>query len=189
MNIFILSQDPVEAAQMQCDKHCIKMVLELYQQLGAAVIRHGASEREMPLTKSGTPLKATHVNHPCTIWCGNSKTNFDWAAQHATALYEEYNYRYGKQHFCSTGIKQLSAMSHYIPDGNLEPFAKAMPDIYKFDCAIASYRNYYFWDKRLNIKCEWKKKRSEPKWWKEMYEQTLQNDKYRQNSRMVSSGH
>jgi hypothetical protein len=28
MNIFVLSTDPVEAAQMQCDKHVVKMVLD-----------------------------------------------------------------------------------------------------------------------------------------------------------------
>ena len=31
MNIFILDRDPVLAAQYQCDKHVVKMVLETAQ--------------------------------------------------------------------------------------------------------------------------------------------------------------
>ena len=31
MNIFILSEDPIEAAKMQCDKHVVKMVVETAQ--------------------------------------------------------------------------------------------------------------------------------------------------------------
>ena len=55
MNIFVLHEDPTIAATMYCDKHVPKMVVELYQQLGSAVIRHGATPDVMPLTKKGTP--------------------------------------------------------------------------------------------------------------------------------------
>ena len=51
MNIFVLDKDPVKAAQMHCDKHCVKMVLELYQQLGSALRRHGATDGMMPKTQ------------------------------------------------------------------------------------------------------------------------------------------
>jgi antirestriction protein len=43
MNIFVLSNDPKIAAQDHCDKHCVKMVLELYRQLGSAVRRQRAN--------------------------------------------------------------------------------------------------------------------------------------------------
>ena len=36
MNIFALSSDPFEAAQMLCDKHCIKMIVETAQLLSTA---------------------------------------------------------------------------------------------------------------------------------------------------------
>ena len=36
MNIFVLDTDPVEAAQLQCDKHVVKMVLESAQMLSTA---------------------------------------------------------------------------------------------------------------------------------------------------------
>ena len=36
MNVFILSKDPIEAAQQQCDKHVPKMVVESGQMLSTA---------------------------------------------------------------------------------------------------------------------------------------------------------
>jgi hypothetical protein len=33
MNIFVLSDDPVQAAQDQCDKHVVKMIVESAQML------------------------------------------------------------------------------------------------------------------------------------------------------------
>ena len=99
MNIFILHFNPVIAARMYCDKHSPKMVVELLQQLGSAVIRHGATPDMMPLTKKGTPLKGGYHHHPCTRWCGDSRANFVWAAFHAIELCEEYTRRFGKTHF------------------------------------------------------------------------------------------
>ena len=36
MNIFFLSQDPIEAAQMMVDRHVVKMILESAQLLSTA---------------------------------------------------------------------------------------------------------------------------------------------------------
>ena len=33
MNLFILDNDPIKAAQLQCDKHVVKMILESAQML------------------------------------------------------------------------------------------------------------------------------------------------------------
>ena len=68
MNIFVLSEDPTEAARMMCDKHIPKMVVETMQMLGSAVIRHGAQPDDMPLTSKGTPLKGGYHFHPCSRW-------------------------------------------------------------------------------------------------------------------------
>ena len=48
MNIFVLDQDPIVAAQMHVDKHCVKMILELTQQLTSAVRKHGATDKDVP---------------------------------------------------------------------------------------------------------------------------------------------
>jgi hypothetical protein len=49
-----------------------------------------------------------------------------------------------------------------IPVGKLTKFAVAMPDQYKVECPIESYRNYYKGEKAYFAK--WKK-REVPEWW------------------------
>ena len=166
MNIFVLDDDPVIAAQAHCDKHCVKMVTELYQQLGSALRRYGATDEQMPLTSKGTPLRGGYRNHPCTKWCGESRSNFEWASEHAIGLAREYTFRYGKTHACEAGIRRMTEMSDMINSGSMTRFAQAMPDEYKNSASdVQAYRDYYWFDKRKNIQCEWNKTRSAPKWW------------------------
>jgi intergrase/recombinase len=85
MNIFVLSEDPVEAAQMQCDKHVVKMVIESGQILATVrrvldgyiskslTVKGGIITRYI-LDGAGDFLpKATHVNHPCVKWARGIK--------------------------------------------------------------------------------------------------------------------
>ena len=148
MNIFILSTDPIEAAQQYCDKHIVKMVVELYQQMWSAVLRHGATPEDMPLTAKGTPLKGGHKNHPCTRWVGDTKKNYEWAAHHALELCNEYTNRYKKIHSCQKGIESLCKMIDLIPNGEQTPFAQAMPEEYKKIDPVHQYRTYYLKDKK-----------------------------------------
>ena len=175
MNIFVLDQDPTVSAQQYCDKHVPKMVVELLQQLGSAVIRHGAKPEQMPLTKKGTPLKGGYHNHPCTRWVGDSRANYMWAIDHAQELCREYTRRFDKTHFCEAGIRHLRYMSKRIPEGNITPFALAMPDDYRpenvdsediiyhatGDTAVQAYRDYYH-SKQF---AQWNKGTDAPSWW------------------------
>jgi hypothetical protein len=163
MNIFVLDYDPVTAAEMYCDKHVPKMVVELYQQLGSAQRRHGATDDMMPLTSKGTPLKGGYHNHPCTLWCGESYNNYLWAALHAITLCNEYSFRYNKKHACHEGIRQLYKMADNIPGYWSTPFAQAMPDEYHNSNAVLAYRTYYKNDKVRFAK--WEKGRKQPYWW------------------------
>ena len=48
MNIFILDNDPVIAAQMQCDKHVVIMIVESGQMLSTVHrMRDGKMERRL----------------------------------------------------------------------------------------------------------------------------------------------
>jgi hypothetical protein len=163
MNIFILDENPIKAAEYHCDKHVVKMILELFQQMGSAVIRHGATPNQMPLTSKGTPLKGGYHNHPCTRWCGNSRINFMWAQTHAIALCEEYTKRYNKIHSCENGIKHLGSMQHMINGESITPFALAMPEQYKSHDPVYSYRQYYIHEKKNFAK--WNKLNNVPDWW------------------------
>ena len=184
MNIFVLDNDPTIAATMMCDKHIPKMALESAQMMAQALRRHGATDEQMPLTKSGTPYKGGHPHHPCTVWAGDSRANFYWLADHALALCEEYTTRFGKTHACEQPIKQMNDMSYRIrpTDGSivvvtsgnvrvLTPFALAMPDEFKVDIvgrlwdetdAVKAYRRYY----HSKTFAKWEKGTPAPTWWR-----------------------
>ena len=80
MNIFVLHENAFTSANMMCDKHIPKMVVETAQMMASALRRHGATDEQMPLTKSGTPYKGGYAHHPCTVWAGDSVGNFQWLA-------------------------------------------------------------------------------------------------------------
>jgi len=168
MNIFVLDRNPASAAQMYCDKHVPKMVVELFQILGSAQRRHGTPDEAMPLTANKTPLKGGYHNHPCTRWAGDTFYNYGWAAAHAVALCMEYSLRFSKIHACQEGIMQLRTMAGNIPNWFETPFAQAMPDKYKKPCAIEAYRDFYWNEKRKFAK--WEKGREVPVWWYDLEE-------------------
>ena len=131
MNIFVLDDNPIKAAAAMDCVRVPKMVTESAQMMASALRRHGATDEDMPLTKSGSPYKGGYARHPCTLWAGDSDTNFKWLAHHAEALLDEYYHRFGKVHACHNPIYQMSSMSKMIPEGDLTPFALAMPDEYR----------------------------------------------------------
>ena len=86
MNIFVVNEDPSEAAVSLCDKHVPKMIVETTQMLVSALRRHGAGDEQVPLTKSGTPHKGGYRHHPATVWTGDSRGNAEWLLEHGFAL-------------------------------------------------------------------------------------------------------
>jgi hypothetical protein len=156
MNIFVLDADVKKAAQYHVDKHCIKMILETTQLLNNALITYD---------KSYVPVyRQTHKNHPASIWASQSRENFGWLLNLGLALCEEYTYRYSKTHKCQSILSNFysDASKLSIPNIGLAPFVKCMPDQYKVDDPVQSYRNYYKGDKAYIAK--WTK-RNVPDWW------------------------
>ena len=143
MNIFVLDLDPQVAARMHCDKHIPKMCVEAAQMMASALRRHGATDEQMPLTKSGTPYKGGYHHHPCTVWAGESQENWMSLAHHAMQLCEEYYKRFNKMHACTDPIYHMIGLQKIIPNTELTPFAQAMPDEYKDDDPVVAYRAYY----------------------------------------------
>ena len=153
MNIFVVDKNPVIAAQMLCDKHVVKMVLETAQMLCTVAHRHGYSKAR---------YKKTHQHHPCTVWAGDSQSNYNWLTRHGLALCAEYTKRYEKRHK-SQDIIEWCQRNVTIPDQGLTPFKMAMPDKYKQSNITEAYRNYYRGEKAKIAK--WK--HGSPRWWKE----------------------
>jgi len=168
MNIFVLDENPITAARMMCDKHIPKMVVESAQMMASVVIRWGATEEQMPLTKAGQPYKGGYANHPCTVWAGDSFGNFSWLHDHAMALCVEYKSRFGKEHACAEPIAQLWHISPYLGSTGAfnssvtkTPFALAMPDEFKQEDAVQAYRAYY----HSKTFAKWEKGTDAPHWW------------------------
>ena len=107
------------------------------------------------------PYKLTHKNHPCVKWCCQSYGNFKWLLYHAYALALEYKHRYNKIHKCLGVIEKCK--NFLFDDIGFTKPALAMPDVYKLNCPIASYRNYYIKNKLNSIQCNWTK-REVPSW-------------------------
>jgi len=178
MNIFILDNDPVIAAQMQCDKHVVKMIVESAQMLSTVHrMLDGVMERRP--SKSGSMIqyfyldddrenilyKACHFNHPSTIWTRESIDNYIWHYKHFIALCDEYTYRYGKIHATDTKLrKALAVLPNNIPTCKMTPFKLAMasfPECITED-PVESYRNFYE-TKQSRFKMDWTK-RQVPEW-------------------------
>tara|TARA_Y100001938_G_scaffold136531_1_gene199545 strand:+ start:2345 stop:2893 length:549 start_codon:yes stop_codon:yes gene_type:complete len=179
MNIFVLNENPDIAAQMHCDKHVPKMIVESAQMLSTAhrlldgeeyiapsksgkrMVKH---YRMMHPTMENTLYKAVHTKHPCTIWTMENINNYIWHYYLFKFLAKEFEYRFGKWHASWEKLKHvLGATPRNIKDGTRTPFALAMPDQYKVDDAVQSYHNYYMGDKARFAK--WEKGRPVPSWW------------------------
>lgn len=162
MNIFYLHNDPFLAAQMHCNKHVVKMIVETAQLLSTAHrINDGHEVTE--LTQNGRRIKryrlsddrdnvlykSTHPNHPSAQWCRESADNYQWLYTLFLALLQEYKVRYNKDHACVKLVRPLRKVPDRI---NMKPFTEpppAMPDYCKVKGnSVQSYRNYYVNEKK-----------------------------------------
>jgi len=172
MNIFVLDENPVVAAQMMCDKHIPKMIVESAQMMASALRRHGATDEVMPLNQAGRPYKGGYHRHPCTVWTGETVVNYLWLYHHAYGLCVEYRKRFNRKHACEDKIILMvepRALT-LLPLGGQTPYARAFnkeqyPQLYDEEAytTVAAYRAYYLLDKARFA--EWNKGTPAPNWW------------------------
>ena len=180
MNVFVLDNDPVKAAQLQCDKHVVKMIVESAQMLstvhrmldGVETRRPSQSGKTqskywvLPDDRENLLYKAVHMHHPCTIWTAQSNNNYNWHYVHFVALCNEYTYRYGKVHSTDTLLrKALMNLPTNLPIGYKTQFPLAMkdfPECIDYNDVVGSYRKFYQ-TKQDRFKMVWSK-RSVPEW-------------------------
>jgi len=180
MNIFVLDKDPEIAAQLQCDKHVVKMIVESAQMLSTAHRMLDGVATKRP-SKSGKTMvkyyelddyeaeliyyKAVHFNHPCSIWCRETDSNYRWLWQHMYSLCQEYTHRYGKMHKSESVLWPLQSLPFNIKKGPITPFALAMksnPECINKNDPVKSYRSFYQ-TKQTRFKMVWTK-RDVPNW-------------------------
>jgi len=156
MNIFVLDKDLKKCAEYHNDKHVVKMILEQNQILCSV---HHVMGSDLNIR-----YRLTHKNHPCSIWARECLENYIWLCDFTLELCKEYSYRYGKRHKSQDVVEWAILNTPNLKSlGRLTDFALAMPNEYKTDCAVESYRNYYINDKQHLA--SWKN-REKPFWFK-----------------------
>jgi len=163
VNIFYLDRSPVVAAQMMCDKHVVKMILESAQMLSTA---HRVCNGDDYADSAGL-YKMAHKNHPSTIWVRSSPDHYAWLYNHMLALMQEYTFRYGKHHATERLIEPLRLAPTKLSLEEWVEFVdppQCMPDELKGADTVLAYQTYYIVEK--SGFATWKK-RSIPKWWKD----------------------
>jgi len=160
MNIFFLDKRPDDAAEMHCDKHCVKMILEYSQMLSTA---HRVLDGE---GVHPDLYKIAHKNHPSTIWTRSSKQHYDWLFRLFRMLSAEYSIRYSNGKFKvhkswdKLGKILETAPKNIEDNGWIDP-PQCMPDSCKDDDVVRAYRNYYIQEKSSFAKWNYSMK---PKW-------------------------
>ena len=174
------------AAQLQCDKHVVKMIVESAQMLSTAhrmldgkiVMKPSRSGKRMikyyDLYEGADDLEAemlyysaVHHGHPCTKWTMESSENYRWHHKHFVALCDEYTHRYGKTHKTDRLLRSpLWTLPRNITEGSLTPFALAMsanPECMFPNDPVKSYKLYYH-TKQDRFAMVWTN-RETPEWW------------------------
>lgn len=174
MNIFILSENPIDAAQMLHNRHVVKMILESAQMISCTIrakpngekffndwshiIKQEIDEPDFVIETIHSLLKITHQNHPANVWLREKPENFYWLTRHLSALLDEYFFRFEKIHeyrqnatlylLFAKKCMEIEYGSDISDWPKPSDFELCMPTCYKSPhSATQSYQNYYIREK------------------------------------------
>ena len=157
MNLFALDTNPEVAAQYHCDSHTVKMVLESAQILSTVGHKYGLTP----------PYRATHRSHPAVLWSGENNSNLLWTIDLFKFLLKEYKFRYNKIHASTVVYNWINGniieLFEKMPLGQMTDFVQCMPEQYRSNNPVESYRQYYINEKASFAK--WQHGRGKPSWW------------------------
>lgn len=187
MNLFLIGYTAKDVASNHCDKHVIKMILEIAQLLYTAW--WCSRPKVMQNVVHPKPYRATHKNHPTAIWVRAHPNHYHFAAMVGLELCREYTRRYGKVHKTQQHIERLAQMgaAPSVEETYTPPVHKCattgLPEgVHFFHCAVAdelfpqcarytdgqlnaveTYRAYY---KTKGWKMKWNRgKEQSPTWY------------------------
>ena len=143
MNIFFLDPDPDTCAQLHCDKHNVKMILEYAQLLSTA--HHVIDGDDAP---PGI-YKVTHRNHPSAVWVRESIQHYRWLHKLLDACCLDYTRRYQRTHKVERSglLFTLGPAPRNLDNHGWQDPPQCMPDEYKAPSAVSAYHSYYRGDK------------------------------------------
>jgi hypothetical protein len=149
MNLFILDVNVKQAAMYHCDKHVIKMILEVTQLLYSVhhllqpdqhwiqTWRRDMRERHSTTSDYHTvdlpkkeiyPYKLTHQQHPCAIWLRTSPANYNFGCDLGLALCDEYRYRFTEDKKDNKPVREHQCRRHLLwLSQNLPPYPETSP--------------------------------------------------------------
>ena len=180
MNIFYLDECPVKSAEMMCNRHMSKMVVESAQMLSTAHrMLDGIMEKRPSISgkrmvpyyklddwREEVMYNAVHFNHPCNVWIRDTSENYFWLYDHFIALGDEFTRRYGKKHMT---IEKLGNVLRELPKNlkgaSITEPALAMtarPECIVEGNPVKSYQNFYI-TKQERFKMEWPEGK-QPEW-------------------------
>tara|TARA_R110000824_G_scaffold148878_1_gene318827 strand:- start:612 stop:1139 length:528 start_codon:yes stop_codon:yes gene_type:complete len=145
MNIFYLHPNAQVCAEMHCDAHVVKMLLEYAQLLSTA---HRELDGDKYADDTGL-YKATHKNHPSAVWVRKSRSNYRWVHSLLLGVCEQYTQRYGRVHKTQSSgvVEALSRCPIHLSIGYFTAPPLCMPDEYKAVDVVDAYRDYYIGEK------------------------------------------
>ena len=161
MNIFYLDPRPDTAAEMHCDKHVVKMIIEYGQLLSTAHRVLDGDDAHPDL------YKIAHKNHPSTIWTRSSSQHYDWLFRLFRMVSAENSRHDSKDTFkVHTTWNKLGKLLENLPknikDNGWTNPPQCMPDYCKKPDTVDAYRNYYLQEKAGFAKWNYT---NQPKWW------------------------
>ena len=148
MNIFAIEGDVetgeidwVKSAQSQDNLRVVKMILESCQILSTVLNEQGLD----------APYRSFNPKHPSCLWAAESAANFMNLALHCEAMITEYSQRFGKIHKCAAVLNKIVSMfdADLFPTTKCTPLRLAMPDEFRSDNPVVSYRKFYASKPRL----------------------------------------
>ena len=147
MVVYFLDNDPKKAAICLCDGHIQTSLLSLVGTFKNIV------DDKFP--------KTNNVNYSIIQWTMESKENCNWLMSYTEELGKEYKKRFKKENACIKIINNVKLPT--LPDRKLTPFPLVLPDKYKLEDPIESYREYYICEK--SKKAVWERGTNPPDWY------------------------
>jgi len=143
MNIFAIEGtssriDWKKSARSLDNYRVVKMILESCQMLCTTL--------NLLYDDKVTPYRNAHKNHPSTKWVRESSANFLCLVEHTEAMIAEYKERFtGKTHKCEAVLEKCVKLfrPELFPSNKGTPLPLCMPDEFKTDKIVESYRNFY----------------------------------------------
>ncbi len=147
MNLFILDEDPVIAASLNCDIHVNKIILEAASCMCAAHWEYGFPyfNNAPKIFQDGKYRGKTHHNNHITKWVRESLGNYRWTYEHAMELCRQHTIRskHKRQHATRELIQWLGDNEPPILFHPMTPFRQAVAAECYHENPVVAYWVYY----------------------------------------------